>query len=261
VCLDRINGSNGSTNVSRGEERRQAREADSDMKKFYYLFGAVAAIGIGVVGYNVSSSVFGSAVSAPITLDLEDDEALVALAQGVTKGDPDAPITIVEFGDYQCPGCGAFALQIKPQVEMTLVESGQAKFVYYDYPLISIHANAFLAARASRCAGEQDRFWEYHETLFRNQARWAGASMPTSAFEDYAEEVGADAGDFRSCLNSDKYADVVTANLELGVRMGVTGTPTVLVNANGQLRKLNQYDLSGIQEAIETMTGDGPGSN
>lgn len=247
--------------MSRGEERRQAREADSDMKKFYYLFGAVAAIGIGVVGYNVSSSVFGSAVSAPITLDLENDEALVALAQGVTKGDPDAPVTIVEFGDYQCPGCGSFALTVKPQIDATLVESGQVKFVFYDFPLISIHANAFLAARAGRCAGEQEKFWEYHETLFRNQSRWASASMPMSAFEDYAEEVGVEAGDFGSCLNSDRYADVVSANMELGIRMGVSGTPTVLINANGQLRKLNQYDFGGIQSAIETMTAGGPGTN
>lgn len=247
--------------MSRGEERRQAREAGSDMKKFYYLFGAVAVIGIGVVGYNMSSSLFGSAVTAPIVLDLEDDEALVALAQGVTKGDLDAPVTIVEFGDYQCPGCGQFALTVKPEIESTLVASGQAKFVFYDFPLISIHQNAFLAARAARCAGDQDKFWEYHETLFRNQSRWSGASMPMSAFEDYADEVGAGGGDFDACLNSDKYADVVSANMELGVRMRVSGTPTVLVNAGGELRGLNSYDLRSIQQAIESMTSDGSGSN
>lgn len=247
--------------MSRGEDRRQAREAGSDMKKFYYLFGAVAAIGIGVVGYNVSAGMFGSAVSAPIVLDLEDDEALVALAQGITKGDEDAPITIVEFGDYQCPGCGAFALNVKPQVEQVLVNSGQAKFVFYDLPIVSIHPNAFLAARAARCAGEQEKFWEYHETLFRNQSRWSAASMPTSAFEDYAEEVGIDDGDFGACLNSDKFADVVSANRELAGRMGVSGTPTILVEYNGQLRRLSNSDFRSIQSAIETLMSDGPGSN
>lgn len=248
--------------MSRGEDRRQAREAGSDMNKFYYLFGAVAAIGIGVVGYNVSAGMFGSAVSAPIELDLENDEALVAMAQGVSKGDENAPATIIEFGDYQCPGCGSFALNVKPQVEQMMVNTGQAKFVFYDYPLITIHPNAFLAARASRCAGEQDKYWEYHETLFRNQGRWSGASMPSSAFEGYADDVGIDSGEFASCLNSDRFADVITANMELAARMGVTGTPTVLIEHNGQIRRLNSFDYQTMQAAVDELTGaNQPGSN
>jgi protein-disulfide isomerase len=246
--------------VSRGEERRQARETQSDMKKFYYLFGAVAVIGIGVVGYNVGSGVLGTAASAPIELDLSNNEDLVALAQGVTKGDPNAPVTIVEFGDYQCPGCGQFALSVEPQIAGTLVASGKVKFVFYDFPLISIHPNAFIAARATRCANEQDKYWEYHETVFRNQARWSTATMPSSAFEGYAEDVGIDKKAFATCLNSDKYADIITANMQLGTRMGVTGTPTIFVNANGQLRRLNDYDFQGISAAIDMMTAP-PSSN
>ena len=246
--------------MSRGEDRRAARETESDMKKFYYLFGVVVVISIGVVGFNVGNSVLSSAATAPIELDLTDDEALVALAQGVTLGDDDAPVTVVEFGDYQCPGCGAFALSVKPQLEGTMVASGEVKFVFYDFPLISIHPNAFLAARAARCSDEQDGYWEYHETLFRNQARWATATMPSSAFEDYAEEVGLDGGTFSACLNSDKYADVVSANMELGTRMGVNGTPTVMVNANGNLRRINSNDFQSISSAIAAMTGS-EGSN
>jgi len=246
--------------VSRGEDRRAARETESDMKKFYYLFGVVVVIGIGVVGFNVGNSVLSSAATAPIELDLTDEEALVALAQGVTLGDDDAPVTVVEFGDYQCPGCGAFALSVKPQLEGTMVASGEVKFVFYDFPLISIHPNAFLAARAARCSDEQGGYWEYHETLFRNQARWAAATMPSSAFEDYAEEVGMDGGAFSACLNSDKYADVVSANMELGTRMGVNGTPTVMVNANGNTRRINSNDFQSISSAIEAMTGS-EGSN
>jgi len=247
--------------VSRGEDRRAARETQSDMKKFYYLFGVVAVIGIGVVGYNVGSGVLSSAATAPIELDLSDDEALVALAQGVTLGNDEAPVTVVEFGDYQCPGCGAFALSVKPQLEGTMVASGQVKFVFYDFPLISIHPNAFLAARSARCSAEQNAYWQYHETLFRNQARWAAATMPASAFEDYAEEVGMDDGAFSECLNSDKYADVVTANMELGTRMGVNGTPTIMVNANGNLRRLNMNDFQSISAAIDEMTGAEGGAN
>ncbi len=247
--------------MSRGEDRRIARETQSDMKRFYYIFGAVAVIGIGVVGFNVGNSMLSSAVTAPVDLDLADDGALVELAQGVTLGDPEAQVTVVEFGDYQCPGCGAFALSVKPQLEGTLVASGEVKFVYYDFPLISIHPNAFLAARAARCSGEQDSYWEYHETLFRNQSRWAAATMPASAFEDYAEEVGMDGAAFEACLNSEKYADVVTANMELGARMQVNGTPTVMVNANGETRTLVQTDFQTISSVINEMTASEDGSN
>lgn len=247
--------------MSRGEDRRAQREAQSDMKKFYYLFGVVAAIGIGVVGYNVGNSMLGSAATAPVELGELDNAALSRLAQGVTKGDAGAPVTIVEFGDYQCPGCASFAMSVEPQIMGTLVQSGQAKFTFFDFPLISIHPNAFLAARAARCADDQGKYWEYHETLFRNQARWSAATMPASAFEDYADEVGMDGGAFGSCLNSDRYADVVTANMELGTRMGVSGTPTIMLNANGQTRTLNAYDFQSINAAIQAMTADESGAN
>ena len=242
--------------MSRGEDRRQARESGSDMKKFYYIFGAVAVIGVGAVGYQVSANVLSQAVAAPIEMTFSSDAELVELAQGVTMGSESAPVTIVEFGDYQCPACGAFALSVKPQLDGTFVEEGRVKFVFYDYPLIAIHPNAFLAARAARCANDQGKYWEYHETLFRNQARWSAASMPSSAFEAYAAEVGMEEGAFASCLNSDRHAEVVTANLHLAGRMGVSGTPTVFLNANGQTRRLEAVDFASLTEAIEAATSE-----
>lgn len=246
--------------MSRVEDRRRAREGEASTNKMYYILGAVAVIGIGVVAYNVGSSAFSSAATEPVELNVANDEELIALAQGVSMGDSDAPVTIVEFGDYQCPGCGAFALTVKPQIEATLVQSGEAEFVFYDFPLVSIHPNSFLAARATRCAADQGKYWEYQETLFRNQARWSTASMPTSAFEDYAGELGMDDGAFSACLNSDRHAELVSANRELGNRMGVASTPTVILNVNGQNRRLNQVDFQSIQAAIDSMKAR-PGSN
>ncbi len=232
------------------------------MRKFYWLFGAVAVIGIGVVGYNVGSGVLSNAVAAPVEVEgLDDPERLVAMARGVTKGDPDAAITIVEFGDYQCPSCGAFAQQVKPQMELSVVESGQAKFVYYDFPLTSIHPNAFLAARAARCADDQGMFWEYHDELYRQQARWSAEPSPAGSFIDYADDVGLDDGAFGSCLNSDRHADLVTANMQLGQLMGVSGTPTILINANNETRRTPGFDLQSILATIEAMTAPGPGAN
>lgn len=228
------------------------------MNKLYLVLGAVAVIGIAVAVYSVGSSALSDAATAPVEVEgLENSERLVELAQGVTLGDENAPVTIVEFGDYQCPGCGSFASNVKPQVELQLVDQGLAKFVFYDFPLVQIHPHAFLAARAARCAGEQDRYWDYHDILFRMQSRWSGQANAIGAFMDYAASVELDEGAFEECLQSDRYADVVTANMELGAQLGVSGTPTVMVNAGGQVRRVNG-DFMSIAQAVEELTpGEG----
>ena len=259
----RVDSPNGSKNVSRSQERREAREGGSDMNKLYLILGVVAVVGIGIVGYSIVSNTLGAAVSQPIAVDgMEDIERLVEMAQGVTKGDPDAPVTIIEFGDYQCPGCGGFAMSVKPQVELALVETGQAKFVFYDFPLVTIHPNAFLAARAARCADDQDLFWEYHDNLFRNQPSWSAEANPMGSFRNYAEAVGLDEGVFTACVNSDRHADVVSANMQLGAALGVSGTPTLLVERDGEVRRLNNMDYQAIAAAVESLSGDDtPGGN
>lgn len=225
------------------------------MTKFYWVLGAVAVIGVAVVGYSVGSNALGTAVTEPVEVEgLDNMETLVAMAQGVTKGDEDAPVTIVEFGDYQCPGCGSFALSIKPQVELQYVQTGKAKFIFYDLPLIQIHPNAFLAARAGRCAGDQDRFWEYHDALFRNQPIWAGDGQPLGQFLDYGEEVGLDAEAFEACVRSDRHADVISANMRLATELGVSGTPTIMISrGRGMARRLNDFSFRSIQMTVEQL--------
>jgi protein-disulfide isomerase len=248
--------------VSRSERRREARQADSGSNTLLYVLGAVVVVGIGVVAYSAGSSAFSSAATEPVELTFESNEELAAMAQGVSRGDADAPVTIVEFGDYQCPSCAVFALQYEPAILQALVETGEAEFVFYDWPIVSGHPNAFLAARAARCAGDQGSYWEYHDQLFQNQARWSAANLPTSAFEDYAGEVGIDEDQFADCLNSDRFADVVTATLELGRRMGVGSTPTILVSVDGQPpRRMEAFDVGSIQAAIDAMRSDGPGGS
>lgn len=192
------------------------------------------------------------AATAPVEVPgLDDPQQLVQLAQGHTLGDPDAPITILEFADFQCPGCMNFAGSAKPQIELAYVNEGLAKYVFYDFPITTIHPHAFLAARAGRCADDQGMFWEYHDALFRNQAAWSSAiNPPVGAFEDYAATVGLDQDAFSSCLRSDRFADVVTANMRLGQELGVGGTPTVMINADGQTRLVDS-SWPAIRAAME----------
>jgi protein-disulfide isomerase len=228
------------------------------MSGFYWVLAAVAVIGIAAVGYAVASKSLGTAATEPVEMEgLDNMETLVAAAQGVTKGDPNAPITIVEFSDYQCPGCGSFALTVKPQIDLLLVQTGKAKFVYYDFPLISIHAHTFLASRAGRCANDQGRFWEFQDIMFRNQSTWAAKNQVLGDFLDYGEQAGADRDVFEACLKSDKHADVVTANMRLGEELGIDGTPTIMVSqGRGMARRLSNFDFQSIQAVVEGLLAE-----
>lgn len=245
--------------MSRSERRREGREGGSDMKKLYIVLAAVAVIGIGAVALSVGSG-GGAAVTAPVPVEgLDDPERLVELAQGMTKGDESATVSIIEFGDFQCPACQGFAMQVKPQVELAYVESGRVKFVYYDWPIVSGHPNAFLAARASRCAADQGMYWEYHDNLFRNQGRWAPLTNPVSTFVEYAETLGLDRGEFASCVNSDRHAELVTANMELGNQLGVNQTPTIYVEQGGSARRVGP-DFQTLSQYIESILSEETGS-
>lgn len=241
--------------MSRKRENQEKSGASSDMKAFYGILIAVAVIGIVAVGYSVGSNAMGTAAAEPVTLEVEDLGQLVQMAQGVTEGDASAPVTIMEFGDFQCPACQGFALQVKPQVKLRYVDTGQAKFVFHDFPL-SQHPNAFLAARAARCAQDQDRFWQYHDHLYQNQAAWSNDGSPVGRFVGYAEDLGLDVETFEGCLRSDRHAELVTANIHLGQQLGVPGTPAVYVSrGGGMVSRLPSYDFRTIERAVQEALG------
>lgn len=216
---------------------------------FYIVLGVIAAFGIAAIVYTVGAS--NTTATEPVDLSgLEDPRALYEMAAAVKKGEDDAPVKVVEFADYQCGGCQMFALGVKPVLD-PFIADGQVQFIYYDFPLTEIHAHAFLAARAGRCAQDQGRFWEYHDALFQNQVTWSAKQNAVSDFMDIATSVGLDSGDFSSCLRSDRYADVVTANRELAIQLGIGSTPTVIVNN----RRLVAPSAQALTEAVQMQLG------
>ena len=222
------------------------------MRNFYIILGAVAVVGLGVVGFSVFG---GSPADELVDLGDVDNQTLVQMAQGIVRGDPDAPVTIMEFGDYQCPACAQFARMIKPQVDLAYIETGQAKFVFHDFPLPG-HPHAFLAARAARCAGDQDRYWDYHDQIFITQNQWSVMRSATGHFKDLADEIGLDTRAFGSCLDSDMHADLVSANSELGRLLGVGGTPTVFVHSGQEgapAQRLGGFQFIDVQQAMDAI--------
>jgi protein-disulfide isomerase len=238
-----------------GKDKKGKQESGGGMKPFVIVLGAAAVIAIGTVAWSSTRAAFSGAAIAPIELEFADVSELVAMATGIERGDPDADILIMEFADYQCPACQQFATAVKAQVDLAFVESGIARFVLHDFPL-SGHPHAFLAARAARCALDQgdDFYWPYHDQLFQNQSSWSPSpGPPLRAFESFAEVVGLNEGEFSACLNSDKFADVVSANVQLGVQLNVTGTPTIFMSRGGGMatRVARWSDVSAFQEIVD----------
>lgn len=153
----------------------------------------------------------------------------VPIGDAPTKGQADAPVTIVEYSDYQCPYCARYVLQTMPRIMTEYVETGQVRYAFKDFPL-TFHTEAQLAAQAARCAGEQGAFWEMHDQLFASQDSWSGNSNAAAVFSGFATDFGLDEADFTACLESERYADAVQADLMEGAGFGVGGTPAFFVN-------------------------------
>jgi protein-disulfide isomerase len=151
-------------------------------------------------------------------------------ARGIAIGREDAPVLIEEFADFQCPGCAQVALRLTPLLKERYVETGRARFVYYDFPLTSIHPYAFLASRAARCADDQGRFWAYHDVLYAEQPNWALTPDPVAAFTGYAERVGVRRADFEACLKSERHTEEILRNLRHAESRGLRGTPSLFLN-------------------------------
>jgi protein-disulfide isomerase len=144
------------------------------------------------------------------------------------KGDEGAPVTVVEFTDYQCPFCNRFFTETYPQVEKEYVDTGKVRYMVRDFPL-PFHGNAHAAAQAARCAGDQDKYLEMHDVLFTKQNEWSSADAQES-FESYAQEIGLNGSSFSECLSSAKYKDAVDQDLAMSQQLGVGGTPGFFIN-------------------------------
>jgi protein-disulfide isomerase len=176
----------------------------------------------------------------------------VPIEDAYSIGDPDAPITIVEFTDYQCPFCNRHFQQTYPQLLSNYIETGLARYVFKDFPLTSIHPQAMEAAEAARCAGEQDAFIEMHDTLFSRQSEW-GTPDAATLFTGYASELGLDAEAFSACLADGRYQAAIQDDLDDGIRLGVTGTPGFFINGRF-LSGAQPYAV--FQQALDTMLSE-----
>lgn len=158
----------------------------------------------------------------------DDDPAL---------GNPNAPVTLIEFSDFQCPFCRKLWREALPEIKKNYIDTGKARLVYRDFPLTTIHPAAQAAAEAAECADDQGRFWDMHDKIFAEQDKKGQGTVQFEAadIKKWAGEIGLNTIDFNTCLDSGRHQAEVAKDLADGQAAGVTGTPGTFVN--GELIK------------------------
>jgi protein-disulfide isomerase len=160
-------------------------------------------------------------------------------------GDIDAPITIIEFSDFQCPFCARFHVQTLPTIMDEYIDKGTVKLVFRDFPIQSIHPNALPASVAAECANEQGKFKEMHDILFEKQNEWNNqeTNKAIMLFNQYASEMQLEQGKFDSCLKNGKYIEEIKKDLDDGRAYGVSGTPGFFIGNE----QIGYVELKGAQ--------------
>lgn len=177
---------------------------------------------IALVGFGIWK--FASAPEVPN----EKVSLLEVTEKDWVKGESNAPVTLVEYTDFQCPACGAYHPLIK---QLTEEFGDKVKVVIRHYPLIQIHKNALPSARAAEAAGRQGKFWEMYDLLFVNQKDWSLAEDPTkSIFPSYAGRIGLDVEKFRQDMADSSIDDKINQDRQTGNDLEITGTPTFFLN-------------------------------
>lgn len=230
-------------------------------KKFALIAMIVGAIGVIIGGYaiaSVSTTMLENASKEPVK-ETESTSKMLIAGVDVSKGSPllgskDAPITLIEFGDYQCPRCDQWYLNNRPVIEEKYINTNNVNMYFLDFPFLG--SDSLPAAEATYCAEEQGKYWEYHGILYKNQggidAGWANRENLLK----FASMLGVDMERFIKCLDNNKYEDRVLYNKSVGLDLDVKGTPTFLIidNVDGGIIKIvGAQPVEVFERTIDSM--------
>ncbi len=203
------------------------------------------------VAFIIIAGVLIVAVIAGVVLTRPEDNSDAESNFGpLEKASPRAVIVLEEFGDYQCPPCA----QLHPTLKDLKKEFGpNLNVVFRNLPMLTVHKNALPAAQAAEAARMQNRFWEMHDLIYENQALWAEDKNPKNHFRKFAADLGLDVARFEADMEGDQVRFRLEADRDAAVRMGVDGTPTVLID--GRKLRTEATNAEGIRKGIDlTMT-------
>ena len=219
------------------------------MNKIGVIIGVIVIAIIAGVAVSMSSS-----PSETVNLDMGRSHGTISTAMGSPiLGDPSAPVTIVEFGDYQCHQCYNWFHNTKPAIFSEYIETGKANLVFVD--LAFLGRDSSPAAQATYCAEDQEMYWEYHDVLYTYQESkidegWANSER----LKAFANSLGLDMELFESCLDSEKYSKRIQYNSQQAREHGVRGTPGFfLVGPDGQQQLAGAQPFSVFKQVLDTM--------
>ena len=219
------------------------------MNKGFVTGGIIAVVIVGIVG-----AYFASTSTENSNQDITRTHGTVSTAMGSSiLGNPSAPITIVEFGDYQCHQCYNWFHNTKPAIFENYVDTGKANFVFVD--LAFLGKDSPKAAQASYCAEDQGKYWQYHDILYNSQESeidngWAGPER----LKAFAFSLGLDMELFQSCLDTGKYSKRVQYNIDEAKKHGVKGTPGFfIVGPNDQQQIGGAQPYSVFKQVMDSM--------
>jgi protein-disulfide isomerase len=210
-----------------GRAQRRIREEQARKRNIYFALGAIA----------VAILVVAAAVYLATRDDGDDSDQLPIVAansditapvDGRIAGEPDAIVSVVEWGDYQCPACAAFHREAKPMLIEEYVNTGEVSFEFRDFAFLG--PESYKAAEAAWCAEDQGKFWEYHDTLYLNQGGENSGALSDSRLKDAASAVGLDEAQFNECFDNRVHEDDVISSYEDGSALGVNSTPTLVID-------------------------------
>jgi protein-disulfide isomerase len=199
----------------------------------YMLPVSILIAGVLIAGAVLYKNPSGS--GAPLGQDpgpqVVSGEGLELNAGDVILGDPNAPVTLIEYSDFQCPFCGRFYSQTEPLIKENYVQTGKVKFVYRHFAFLGPESRA--AANAVECAKDQGAFWQFHDEIFEAEIRDGrehNGNLDRPLFLSIAQGMGFDMAEYTSCLDTNKYADKVESDYAVAQTLGVAATPTIFVN-------------------------------
>jgi len=230
--------------MSTRPQRGRAIQKSNPLRTFYIIIGVVAIIGIAALATIALRS--GQSTASPSALLNRPplNAPTGRTADGYYyKGQLNAPVTLAEYSDFECPFCGAFATGLELMIDRDYVETGKLLYVFHDFPLQQ-HPNAVPAAEAARCAGDQNAFWPMHDLLFATQDQWANNRQPQSQFVSYAQQLKLDSGTFTQCLTSGKHTAEIAKAQQEGGQIQIPGTPTFVIDGK-------QYNADQIRRVID----------
>lgn len=219
----------------------------SAMRAFYIAIGAVAVVGVGVLGYMMTRP-----VSVEIPADVLIQVTDTAGFSGYYLGSAEALVEISEYGDYQCPFCQSFAMVQFPTIKSRLVDAGLVRWRYRDFPLDQSHPHARIAAHAAACADDQGRYWDAHEVIYQGQPTWSRERNAAGTFRSYAQQIGLDVDAYDTCMQDARYAGRIEASRQEGVRVGVNSTPSFVMNGRLYQAGVMNYDfLKALTDSLQ----------